>query len=109
LDGLDPIEERRARRMELALKAAGGVTFKQCADRYIAAHEPAWRNGKHRAQWRATLATYCFPIFGDVAVGTIDVGLVLKSLEPIWTTKPETAGRVRGRVETILDWATARG
>src|SRR5204863_7428294 len=62
-----------------------------------------------KAQWRATLATYCYPVFAEVAVGAIDIGLVLKALEPIWTTKPETAGRVRGRVEAILDWATARG
>jgi integrase len=109
LDGVDPIEERRARRMDVALKAASGVSFRQCAERYIAAHEPAWRNGKHKAQWRATLATYCYPVFGEVAVGAIDVGLVLKAVEPIWTTKPETAGRVRGRIEVILDWATARG
>jgi integrase len=109
LDGLDPIEARSAQRMELARQAAAGVTFRQCAERYIAAHEPAWRNGKHRAQWRSTLTTYCYPVFGEIAVGAIDVGLVLKAIEPIWTTKPETAVRVRGRVEAILDWATARG
>ena len=93
----------------MALKAVARVTFRQCAERYVAAHEPAWKNSKHKAQWRATLGTYCYPVFGDVAVGAIDVGLVTKALEPIWTTKPETAGRVRGRMEAILDWATVRG
>ena len=75
----------------------------------IASHEAAWKNPKHRAQWKATLATYAYPVFGDLSVAAVDNGLVLKVLEPIWTTKPETAGRVRGRIEAVLDWAKARG
>jgi len=85
------------------------MTFKDCAERHIAAHKAAWRNNKHAAQWPGTLITYVHPSFGSLAVQTVDVGLVVKVLEPIWTEKPETASRVRGRIEAILDWATARG
>lgn len=109
LDGIDPIEARQAARARARTEAAKGISFRQCAERYIAAHEAAWRNDKHRAQWRSTLETYCHPIFGDLPAAAIDTGLVLKALEPIWTSKPETASRVRGRVESVLDWATVRG
>jgi integrase len=85
------------------------MTFRACAERMIASHEAAWKNPKHRAQWKATLATYVYPTFGELSVAAVDTGLVLKALEPIWATKPETAGRVRGRVEAVLDWAKARG
>ncbi len=73
------------------------------------AHRAGWRNAKHAAQWEATLATYAEPVIGELSVQAIDTALVLKVLEPIWTTKPETAGRVRGRIESILDWAKVRG
>jgi integrase len=102
LDGLDPISVRQAARVK-------AMTFEACAEAYIASHRAGWRNPKHAAQWSATLKTYVYPLFGDLLVQAVDVGLVLKAVEPIWTTKPETAGRVRGRIEAILDWATARG
>jgi integrase len=108
-DGIDPIEARRAERLQARLDAAKAVTFKECAETYIKAHRAGWRNGKHAGQWQATLATYAEPIIGKLSVQAIDTGLVLKVLEPIWTEKPETAGRVRGRVESILDWAKVRG
>jgi integrase len=85
------------------------MTFKACAEAYMAAHQAGWRNPKHRGQWTATLTTYVYPHFGDLPVQVIDVGLVMKAVEPIWTEKPETASRVRGRIEAVLDWATARG
>jgi integrase len=69
----------------------------------------AWKNDKHAAQWTATLQTYAYPLLGNVAVQSIDTALIMKVIEPIWPTKPETAGRMRGRIETILDWATVRG
>src|SRR5439155_21774902 len=75
----------------------------------IAAHQASWRNAKHRQQWSNTLTTYAFPTLGSLPVSAIDVGLVMKAIEPIWQAKPETASRVRGRVESVLDWATARG
>ena len=98
LDRIDPIEARRATRQEALSQIAKGMTFRQCAEMYIAAHEPSWKNSKHKAQWNATLATYAYPVFGNLSVAAIDVGLVMRVLEPIWTTKPETAGRVRGRI-----------
>jgi len=109
LDGADPLATRRAGRDQARLDAAKGMTFAACAERYIAAHKTGWRNPKHAAQWPATLATYVNPIFGDLPVQAIDVGLVMKAIEPIWAVKPETASRVRGRIESVLDWATARG
>jgi integrase len=109
LDGIDPIQSRRQRLAQARLQAARGTTFKECAERLVAAHEAAWRNEKHRAQWRSTLSTYAYPVLGDLAVADVDTGLVLKVLEPIWATKPETAGRIRGRIEAVLDWAKARG
>ena len=108
LDGIDPIDERAAVKMARKVNAAKAMSFRQCAEAYINAHKVGWKNEKHAAQWPATLEAYAYPVFGDLPVAAVDVGLVLKALEPIWTTKPETAGRVRGRVETVLDWAKAR-
>ena len=109
VDGLDPLEQRRLSRTQAAIEAAGIVTFKRAAERYIEAHEATWKNAKHRAQWGSTLRDYVYPIIGPLPVAAIDVGLVLQCVEPIWTSKPETAGRVRGRIEAVLDWAGARG
>ena len=108
-EGIDPIEARKDRRMRARLYAAKAITFKECAEAYIKAHRAGWRNAKHATQWEATLSTYAEPIVSGLAVQAIDTGLVLKMLEPIWTTKPETAARVRGRIERILDWARVRG
>jgi integrase len=107
-DGIDPIEARRATRLQARLDDAKAMTFKQCAEAYIKGHRAGWRNAKHAAQWDATLAAYAEPVIGALPVQSIDTALILRVLEPIWTTKPETAGRVRGRIESILDWATAR-
>jgi integrase len=109
LDGIDPIEARKAARTTGRLEAARGMTFKECAERHISAHEASWRNEKHREQWKSTLARYAYPIIGDLSVAAIDTTLVVKVIEPIWMTKPETAARIRGRVENVLDWATVRG
>jgi integrase len=106
--GIDPIEQREAAKAQQRLDAAKAITFQQCADAYINAHRAGWRNGKHAAQWTATLATHAEAI-SALPVQTIDTALVLKVLEPIWTTKPETASRVRGRIERILDWAKVSG
>jgi len=109
LDGIDPIETRKVARAQARLAAAKATTFKDCAERYIASHRAGWRSRAHAAQWPSTLGRYVYPVFGSLPVQAIDVGLVLKALEPIWTAKPETASRVRGRIESVLDWATARG
>lgn len=107
--GIDPIEHRNAAQMQAALDAAKAMTFDECRDAYIKAHAAGWRSAKHRQQWENTLKTYCTPVFGKVSVRDIDVGLVMKALEPIWSTKPETASRLRGRIEATLDWAKVRG
>jgi integrase len=109
LAGIDPLEARRAAEAQIQFEIASANTFKECAERYIASHEAAWRNPKHRQQWRNTLASYAYPVFGQIGVGVIDTGHVIKALEPIWTAKPETASRLRGRIESVLDWAKARG
>lgn len=109
LDGIDPIEHKRAAAAAARLAAATEMTFKKAAERYIADHRTSWRNEKHAAQWESTLATYAYPIIGDLPVAGIDVTLVHKVLEPIWSTKPETASRVRGRMEAVLDRAIALG
>ena len=87
------------------------MTFDACADAYIKSHSAGWRNPKHHAQWKSTLATYASPVFGSLPVSAIDIDLVVKALErdALWTTKPETASRVRGRIENVLDRATMRG
>lgn len=90
-------------------RASKPQTFQQCAEAYIEGHRASWTNDKHAAQWGSTLKTYAYPAFGSLPVAKIDTGLVLKALEPIWTTKAETASRLRQRIEAILDWAKVRG
>jgi integrase len=109
LEGIDPIEVRKAKRAQAALASAKGMTFKACAEKYIASHKAGWKNDKHAAQWPATLTTYAYPAIGGLAVQNIDTALVLRVLEPIWATKAETASRLRGRIEVILDWARVHG
>jgi integrase len=108
LDGEDPIEARDTHRLNTRAAAAKALTFDQCAEQYIEAHRAGWRNAKHHEQWTATLATYASPIFGTLPVAAVDTALVLKVLTPIWTTKTETAKRVRGRIESVLSWATVQ-
>ncbi len=106
---VDPIEAREASRREAALQRAKSLTFKDAAAAYMAAYRVAWKNDKHAAQWPATLKSYAYPIIGDLPLQLIDTTLVMKVIEPIWSEKPETAYRLRGRIETVLDWATVRG
>ncbi|EZP74920.1 putative phage integrase [Novosphingobium resinovorum] len=111
--GIDPIEERDREEAEklAAAQAAliAGTTFKEVAEAHIDANEESWRNPKHRQQWRTTMADYVYPKIGELSVADVDTPHVLSILEPIWREKPETASRVRGRIETILDAAKARG
>lgn len=102
--GGDPQAERDRQRVE----AAPPVTFKKAAEDYIADNKAGWRNEKHAGQWTATLTAYAYPEIGKLAVAAVDVPDVLKVLRPIWTTKPETASRVRGRIEAVLDYAKAQ-
>lgn len=107
--GLDPIVVRRAEDEAQRLAASKATTFEAFANSYMTAHEPAWRNAKHAAQWRSTMKTYVYPAMGAVAVGDVTTEHILKVLSPIWAVKPETASRVRGRIESILDAARASG
>jgi integrase len=118
--GIDPIEHRRAARAQQRLDDAKAITFRECADAYIASHRPSWRNEDHAAQWSSTLATYADPIIGALPVQSIDTGLVLKVLQQhveagrgpageFWQARPETASRTRQRIEAVLDWAKVRG
>ena len=107
-DGVDPIEARRLKRKAVLLAKAKTVKLQDCALAYIEAHRLGWRNAKHAEQWRSTLQTYVFPVLGALPVQDVDTALVMRVVEPIWQTKTETASRVRGRLEAILDWATVR-
>lgn len=102
--GDDPMALRAATKAA----AASRLTFQQCAEKFIEANRPGWKNAKHGDQWAATLETYAYPIIGRLDVAHVDTGHVLKILEPIWEKKNETASRVRGRVERVLAWATTR-
>lgn len=109
--GLDPIEARKSDRERAAaqkiIKDARAVTFEDCAEGYMEAHRDSWRNAKHKQQWENTLSHYVYPVFGKLPVGDIDHPLVLQVLKPIWKTRTETAKRLRGRIEAVLDWAHA--
>jgi hypothetical protein len=99
LDGLNPLEERRSKRNR-ALLTASRITFRTCAERYIEAHAAGWKSDKHRLQWRNTLEAYAYPVIGDIPVANVDTGRVLEIIQPLWTTKTETAARLRGRLES---------
>jgi integrase len=104
--GIDPIEERERQN---AGASAVAPSFDDCAKLYIAAHEPSWRNAKHRQQWTNTLRDYASPVFGSMPVAAITMERILEALTPLWLKKPETASRVRQRIERVLAWATVHG
>jgi integrase len=111
-EGLDPIEQRRATlkaKAEEHRKATRDRTFNQCADDFLADRRAGWSNPKHAKQWESTLKSYARPLLGKLSVRAIDTEHLKKVLRPIWTSKPETANRVRGRIEAVLNWATALG
>jgi integrase len=109
IDGINPLSARKENQVAAALAAAKMMTFDQCAEAYILAHQAGWKNAKHRDQWANTLNTYASPVFGHLPVATIDTGLVVKCLAKIWDSKTETASRLRGRIESVLGWATTSG
>ena len=106
--GTDPLHLRKQQRSAILTQQASDKTFDWCVDAFIKAKAEEWRNPKHRQQWENTLASYCSPKLGKFAVRDIDLQHVLACLEPIWRTKNETASRLRGRIESVLDWATVR-
>jgi integrase len=106
--GIDPIAHARAQKQKAALAATSTMTFRECATAYIASHESAWRSPKHKLQWLQSLEDYVYATIGDLPVQAIDTALIMRVLDPIWRDKPETADRVRSRMDAVLDWATAR-
>lgn len=108
-DGIDPLVEKHEAKMAARIGRAKAKTFQDCAIAYIDAHKAGWKNEKHSKQWGATLETYAYPIIGKLSVSAVDTGLVLDALRPIWATKTETASRLRGRIESVLDWAKVSG
>ncbi len=108
-EGIDPIERRQAVRRAEHDARATAKTFEECAQAFIAAKEAEWKNAKHGSQWRNTLSTYAYPVIGKTPVREVDQKHILEILRPIWTDKTETATRLRGRIENVLDYATASG
>lgn len=108
-DGLNPMVVKKQKMLAVALERAKMMTFDQCATSYIEAHKASWKNAKHIDQWTNTLTTYASPVFGQQPVADVDTALVVKCLSPIWQTKTETASRLRGRIESVLGWATTSG
>jgi integrase len=103
--GRCPLQEKRAKQG----RKEAVFTFKAAADAYFAAHRDSWRSAMYRQNWEHSLRDYAFPVFGDLPVGRVDTGFLMQVLQPIWTTKTQTAFRLKGRIEQVLDFATARG
>lgn len=106
--GIDPITQRKAAASQLRAAQAGEITFGEAAQAYMDAHGETWKSPKHRAQWASTLQNYAYPSIGRLLVRDVGQEHVMAILEPIWKTKNETASRLRGRIESVLDWATVR-
>jgi integrase len=109
LEGVDPLEDRRAKRAAAAVEVAKMRSFDQCRDQYLREHRAKWRNAQHAREWLVSLQRYITPEFGSTPVKDIDLSMVIRALEKFWNEKPETASRVRGRIETVLDWAAVSG
>jgi len=107
--GIDPIEARRAEQRKARLAGSKTLSFDSCAGQYIASHRQGWKNAKHAFQWETTLQNHASPVIGSLSVADVELGHILQIIEPLWATKTETASRLRGRIEAILDWATVRG
>lgn len=108
LAGKDPIEERNAQRAAVRVEAAKAIAFEEFAKQYVITHKPGWRNPKHAQQWENTLKTYAYPVIGATPIPDVTKDEVVKVLAPIWMTKKETAARLRGRIEKIMDAAKAK-
>jgi integrase len=109
LKGIDPLTDKRARQRDARVAHGNMLSFAECAEKYIDSQAPGWSNPKHIEQWRNTLKNMAGPIIGHLPVDQVDTALVMRCIEAIWTTKTETASRLRGRIESVLDWATVRG
>ena len=108
-NGVDPIDQRTSNKETIVAAAAKSLTFAKAAEKFIAAHEDSWSNAKHRLQWVSTIGTYANPIIGQLPVAAIEQRHILQILNPIWRSKTETASRLRGRIEQVLNWAKVQG
>ena len=106
---IDPLIDKRARQIAARTVHENMLTFAECAELYIESQASGWSNPKHIEQWRSTLKNLAGPIIGHLPVDQIDTALVMRCLEPVWATKTETASRLRGRIESVLDWSAVRG
>jgi integrase len=109
LKDIDPLSDKQARKIAVRAAHDNMLSFAECAELYVDSQAPGWSNPKHTEQWRNTLKNLAGPVIGHLAVDQVDTALVMRCLEPIWTTKTETASRLRGRIEAVLDWAAVRG
>jgi len=109
IQSIDPLSDKRARRIAARTAHDNMLSFAECAELYVESQAPGWSNPKHIEQWRNTLKNHAGPTIGHLSVDQIDTALVMRCIEPIWTTKTETASRLRGRIESVLDWAAVRG
>jgi Arm DNA-binding domain len=110
--GIDPLCQREAAEAAAAARAQAAAcakTFQEVAELYLAAHEAGWRNAEHRARWAMTLREYAGPHLGALPVAAVETAHVTAALRPIWHAKPETASRLRGRIEAVLDFASVHG
>jgi integrase len=107
--GIDPLELKVAKKHAAKVEAAKQITFRLAAERLIASKRKGWKNQKHASQWAATLETYAYPLIGDLPVQAVTTGMVMRILDPLWATKTETASRVRGRIEAVINAAKAYG
>jgi len=103
--GIDPLAEEAAAAEQAKAAKAKAIPFRERAEQYLRAHEDAWRNAKHRGQWRSTLETYAYPTIGDVPAHEVTAAHIVEILRPIWSEKHDTARKVRGRIEAVLDYA----
>ena len=103
--GVDPVQHRKDVKVQVRVAERSSVTFRERAEQYLQAHESSWENAKHREQWRATLRSYVYPALANIPAMMVTAGHIVDLLRPIWAEKPETARRIRGRIESILDYA----
>lgn len=108
-DKIDPLKARQEAEAQVRLEAVKGLTFRECSSAFIEIRKSSWRSEKTAKEWPRFFEKYVYPIIGNLPVKDVDLHLVLKILEPIWTTKPETADRIRERMGMVLNWAKVRG
>jgi integrase len=108
-EGKDPVEIRRQQRSAARVERSRSITVRKAAERYIDAHKAGWSSDVHARQWSVSLRDHVFPVIGDLPVSAIERDAVMRVLQPVWTVKPETASRIRGRLERILDWCRVQG